>query len=257
MQTAFEKASDAEALRRSEKLKTALLDAVTHDLRTPLTSIKASTTMLLENEKSGESTDKIELDAEGRREFLEVIDEETDRLNDFIERMVELAKIESRDLALKARWISLDEVIENVLNRAEKILLNHQIALELEKDLPPVRVDEKALAEVIYTLVDNAAKYSPENSKIEIAASNIQNRMIEISVSDEGRGIPAEWCGKIFEKFFRIENANNSLPKSKGTGLGLAIAKGIIEAPHGKIRVAENESGKGAKFVFTVPIGEN
>lgn len=255
MQLAFEKASEAEALRRSEKLKTALLDAVTHDLRTPLTSIKASTTMLLESEKNEESIDKIELDAEGRIEFLEVIDEETDRLNDFIEDMVKLAKIESRELELKASWVSLDEVVENALNRAEKILQNHHVSVKLENDLFLVRVDEKALAEVIYSLIENAAKYSPENSKIEISASKIQDETIEICISDEGRGIPAEFREKVFDKFFRIEN--NSLPKSKGTGLGLAIARGIIEAHKGKIRAAENENGTGSKFVFTVPIGEN
>ncbi len=253
MQLAFEKASEAEALRRSEKLKTALLDAVTHDLRTPLTSIKASTTMLLESEKNKESNDKIELDNEGRIEFLEVIDEETDRLNDFIEDMVELAKIESREL--EARWVSLDEVVEHALNRGEKILQNHQILLKLKNDLSLIKVDEKALAEVIYSLIENAAKYSPKNSKIEISASKIQGETIEICISDEGRGIPAEFREKVFDKFFRIEN--NSLPKSKGTGLGLAIARGIIEAHKGKIRAAENENGTGSKFVFTVPIGEN
>ena len=122
--------------------------------------------------------------------------------------------------------------------------------------MPLIRVDEKALAEVIYTLVDNAANYSPEDSKIEISANKIENEMIEIAVSDEGRGIPSEWREKIFDKFFRVENKVNSLPKSKGTGLGLAIAKGIVEAHGGKIRVEENENGKGARFVFTVPIGE-
>ena len=126
----------------------------------------------------------------------------------------------------------------------------------LENDLPLVRVDEKALAEVIYTLLDNAAKYSPEDSKIEIAAHEVENDFMEIAVSDEGRGIPSEWREKVFDKFFRVENKIDSLPKSKGTGLGLAISKGIVEAHGGKIWIVENENGKGARFVFTVPIGE-
>ena len=117
LRIAFEKASETEALKRSEKLKTALLDAVTHDLRTPLTSIKASVTTLLDSE-GGHRT--IELDAESRLDFLEVINEETDRLNNFIEAMVELAKIESRELDLKTSWISLSEIIENALGRAEQ-----------------------------------------------------------------------------------------------------------------------------------------
>lgn len=253
LQIAFEKASEAEALKRSEKLKTALLDAVTHDLRTPLTSIKASVTTLLDSE-GGHRT--IELDAESRIDFLEVIDEETDRLNRFVEEMVELAKIESRAFELQADWVSLDDVIENALQRAGGVLQDRTVSADLEKDLPLVRVDEKALAEVIYTLVDNAAKYSPARSKIGIAARKIESNFVEIAVSDEGRGIPSEWREKVFDKFFRVENKVNSLPKSKGTGLGLAIAKGIVEAHGGKIRAEENMSGKGARFVFTVPIGE-
>lgn len=253
LQIAFEKASETEALKRSEKLKSALLDAVTHDLRTPLTSIKASVTTLLDSE-GGHRT--IELDAESRLDFLEVINEETDRLNQFIEGMVELAKIESRELDLQTSWISLFDIVRNALKRAENSLQNRKVTTNLEKDLPLIRVDEKALGEVIYTLVDNAAKYSPENSKIEIAARKIENETVEISVSDEGRGIPEEWREKVFDKFFRVENKVNSLPKSKGTGLGLAIAKGIVEAHGGNIRAEEGTNGKGAKIIFTLPIGE-
>lgn len=253
LQTAFEKSSEAEALRRSEKLKTALLDAVTHDLKTPLTSIKASVTTLLDSE-GGHRT--IELDSEARQDFLEIINEETDRLNDFIEGMVELARVESSEFQMQANWISVADVIKSALERAEKILGDRRILLNLERDLPLAKVEEKALAEVIFTLVDNAAKYSPENSAIEISARRAEIEMIEIAVSDEGRGIPEEWREKVFDKFFRVENKVADLPKSKGTGLGLAIAAGIVEAHGGKIRVKENANGKGAKFVFVVPIGD-
>lgn len=253
LQIAFEKSSEAEALRRSEKLKTALLDAVTHDLKTPLTSIKASVTTLLDSEV-GHRT--IELDSESRQDFLEIIDEETDRLHQFIDGMVDLARIESNEFDMQASWISVADTIENALERAEKVLGNRRILLKLERDLPLVKVDEKALAEVIFTLVDNAANYSPADSKIEISARRIENEMIEITVADEGRGIPAEWREKVFDKFFRVEKKIADLPKSKGTGLGLAIAKGIVEAHGGKIRIEENENSKGAKFIFTVPIGD-
>ena len=252
LQTAFEKASETEALRRSEKLKSALLDAVTHDLRTPLTSIKAAVTTLLESE-GGHRT--IELDAEDRLDFFKIINEETDRLNEFIEAMVELAKIESKQFELQTNLTGIIEIVENALNRAAKILKNHRVVIGIEENLPSVKADEESLSEVIYTLLDNAAKYSPENSKIEISANKTEDEHIEIAVADEGRGIPAEWRGKIFDKFFRIENKVNSLPKSKGTGLGLAIAKGIVEAHGGKIRV-ENGDKTGAKFIFTVPINK-
>ncbi|MEZ5426415.1 MAG: DUF4118 domain-containing protein [Pyrinomonadaceae bacterium] len=256
LQIAFEKASETEALRRSEKLKTALLDAVTHDLRTPLTSIKASITTLLESESPDRAKSGIELDAEGRQEFLEVIDEETDRLNNFIEAMVELAKIESRELELRTNWSSLSEIIENALGRAEKILGNRRVTVDLENGLPLVRVDEKALAEVFYTLLDNAAQYSPDGTRIDISARRNGEETVAVAVSDEGRGIPPEWREKIFDKFFRVENKIKTLPRSRGTGLGLAIARGLIEAHGGEIRAEENPSGRGARIVFTLPIGE-
>lgn len=253
LKTAFAKASEAEGLRQSEKLKSALLDAVTHDLRTPLTSIKVLATTLLDSE-GGHRT--IELDSESKHEFLETIVGETDRLNQFIEGMVELAQIEAGSLGLRRGWDEVSEIIEAALFRAEKRLQNRRILLKLEENLPLVQVDSKSLAEVIYTLLDNAAKYSPDNSNIEIAAHNTGQDTIEISVTDEGEGVPVEWREKIFDKFFRVEETAKSAKKPKGMGLGLAIAKGIIEAHGGKILVTDNPNGRGAKFVLTVPIGD-
>jgi two-component system sensor histidine kinase KdpD len=253
LKSAFAKASEAEALRQSEKLKSALLDAVTHDLRTPLTSIKASVTTLLDSE-GGHRT--IELDGESKYEFLEIINEETDRLNQFIESMVELAQIEAGSLGLRRSWGDIPEIIEAALFRAENLLRNRRILLKLEENLPLVRVDSKFLAEVVYTLLDNAAKYSPDGSNIEIAAHLAGRDEVEISVTDEGEGIPAEWSEKIFDKFFRVGETDKLHIKPKGVGLGLAIAKGIIEAHSGKISAGENPNGKGARFVITVPIGD-
>jgi K+-sensing histidine kinase KdpD len=253
LKAVFAKASEAEALRQSEKLKSALLDAVTHDLRTPLTSIKASVTTLLDSE-GGHRT--IELDGESKYEFLEIINEETDRLNQFIGGMVELAQIEAGSLGLRRSWSDIPEIIEAALFRAENLLRNRRILLKLEENLPLVRVDSKSLAEVVYTLLDNAAKYSPAQSQIEIAAHRTGQDEIEISVADEGEGVPVEWREKIFDKFFRVGGTENLLIKPKGVGLGLAIAKGIIEAHDGKISVTDNPNGKGARFVVIVPIGD-
>jgi len=195
LQTAFEKASHAEALRQSEKLKSALLDAVTHDLRTPLTSIKASVTTLL--------NDEFKLDVEGQQEFLEIINEETDHLNHFIENMVELARIEAGEISLRRSWGAIDEIISTALERAAPLIENHKVKLELERELPSVRVDAKALAEVIYTLIDNSAKYSPSETQITITTKRAENEMIEFAITDEGRGIPPEMREKVFSKFFR------------------------------------------------------
>lgn len=243
LQTAFETASKAEAIKQSEKLKTALLDAVTHDLRTPLTSIKASVTMLLEENSA--NAIHVTLEREGRKELLEVIDEETDRLNNFVESMVEVAKLEAGNFEFRKGDTKIEDIIENALYRAKNLLSNHRIESKIESDLATLFVDSKAISEVLYNLIDNAAKYSPENSKIEInARNNGQNALI--SVEDEGQGISEREREKIFQKFYRGDK------KTKGFGMGLAIVRGIIEAHNGRIWV---ENGKiGAKFVIELPL---
>src|SRR5437764_7873327 len=161
LRDAFERASHAEALRQSEKLKSALLDAVTHDLRTPLTSIKASITTLLDETRgqvNGEPP--VTLDAESKVEMMEIIDEESDRLSRFISGLIELARIEAGELQLRRRWGVVDEIISAALSRAEPMTKQHRVTLEVEKELPGVRVDERAVSEVVYTLINTAAKYS-------------------------------------------------------------------------------------------------
>ena len=254
LQTTFEVASEAEALRRSEKLKSALLDAVTHDLRTPLTSIKTSVTTLLDDEKT--AVGRIQLDAESRHEFFEIINEETDRLNNFIEGMVQLARIEAGELHLRQTWSEVDEIIRAALDRAASQLEHFQIKLFLEKDLPLVRVDSKTLSEVLFALLENASKYAPKNSIVEISAKRAAGETLEFSVSDEGAGVPENLREHIFDKFFRVSDAHQGEHAPVGTGLGLAIAKGIVEAQGGKIRVENAANGSGARFVFTVPIGD-
>jgi K+-sensing histidine kinase KdpD len=266
LQQAFERESQAEAVRQSERLKSALLDAVTHDLRTPLTSIKASVTTLLTEKENGKdllpSNDTIEsevtLDAEGRQELLEIINEETDRLNRFVESLVELARIEAGDLRLRRRWSVVDEIISAALERAAPLVREHKIVLEIEKELPAARIDSNAIAEVVYNLIENAAKYSPRGSMLTIAAHRTPDEMIEISVTDEGCGIPVELRARVFDKFFRVTTraANKSAATSSGIGMGLAIARGIIEAHGGRIWITDGKGARGASVHFTVPIGD-
>src|SRR5712691_4152525 len=141
LQAAFERASHAEALRQSERLKSALLDAVTHDLRTPLTSIKAAVTTLLD--KVDDETPVV-LDADSQRELLEVIDEETDRLNHFVENLVELARLEAGAMPLQRRWRAVDEILMTALERAAALTSRHQIHIAIAEDCPAVRVDARA-----------------------------------------------------------------------------------------------------------------
>ena len=254
LREAFERASHAEALRQSEKLKSALLDAVTHDLRTPLTSIKASITTLLD-EQRGEPP--LALDEESRREMMEVIDEESDRLNRFINGLIELARIEAGELQLRRSWGVVDEIISAALTRAQSITRQHRIEVDVEKELPGVRVDERAVSEVVYTLIENAAKYSAPGSRIRISARRADNDRIQMSVEDEGRGVPPDLRERVFDKFFRAtRDGDVSNREPSGTGMGLAIAKGIIEAHDGKIWIEPAAAGEGTRVVFTLPIGD-
>jgi two-component system sensor histidine kinase KdpD len=246
--------SRTEALRQSERLKSALLDAVTHDLRTPLTSIKASATTLLEEEQR-EGANAATLGSEGRREMLEVIDEEADRLNRFVEGLVELARIEAGELHLRRRWGTIDEIVRAALERARQLTRNHRVELSIEDDLPLVRVDPGSVAEVVYTLVDNAAKYSPAGTRISVTAS-LAGDMLQLAVEDEGPGIPRELRERVFDKFFRaMRDGDAAGVPAAGTGMGLAIARGIVEAHEGRIWIEERNSKRGARFVFRLPIG--
>ncbi|HKQ52402.1 MAG TPA: ATP-binding protein [Pyrinomonadaceae bacterium] len=259
LQDAFERASQAKALEQSERLKSALLDAVTHDLRTPLTSIKASVTTLLDEPRSAAGDpDEGTLDAEGRREMLEVIDEETDRLNRFIEGLMELARIEAGEMHLRRRWGSVEEIVTTALERAAPLTRSHLIQVSFEADLPAVRVDDRSVAEVVYTLVDNAAKYSPAGTKIGVKAKGAgRSRAVRLSVEDEGPGIPAELRERVFDKFFRaMRDGDSSTRQPSGSGMGLAIAKGIVEAHGGRIWIEEGPNGRGLRVVVTLPIGD-
>jgi K+-sensing histidine kinase KdpD len=259
LREAFERASHAEALRQSERLKSALLDAVTHDIRTPLTSIKASVTTLLDAERrKADGVRAIALDADSRRDMLEVIDEECDRLDRFAEGLVELARIEAGEMNLRRRWGALDDIIATALERAAPLVAGRRVEVETEDSLPVARVDPRAVAEVVYALVDNAAKYSPPGSTVRIAARRGEGDMIEVSVEDEGPGVPPDLRERVFDKFFRADAAGVAAAglRPTGTGMGLAIARGIVEAHGGHIRI-EDAPRRGARFVFTLPIGDD
>jgi K+-sensing histidine kinase KdpD len=258
LRDAFQRASHAEALRQSEKLKSALLDAVTHDLRTPLTSIKASITTLLDEvhgRVNGEPP--VALDPESRVEMMEVIDEESDRLSRFINGLIELARIEAGELQLRRRWSAIDEIISAALLRAEPITRNHRVELQVDKELPGVRVDERAVSEVVYTLIDNAAKYSPKGSTIRLTARRAGDELIQMAVEDNGPGIPNDLRERVFDKFFRAtRDGDVTTHQPTGTGMGLAIAKGIVEAHEGKIWIESGAGGRGTRVVFTLPTGD-
>ena len=247
---AFERATEAEALKRSEQLKSALLDAVTHDIRTPLTSIKASATLLLEDREHDGEVER--LSAEEQEEMLKVITQSVDRLDRFIEGIVDLARIKAGAISSYRNWGAVEDLVEAALAQAEPLTREHSIELDIENELPVVRVDARAVAEVIYTLLDNACKYTPKGTTIRIEAKRSSDDVVRIAVEDEGPGIPVEARGKVFDRFFRATDEGTT----GGIGMGLAIAKGIVESHGGDIWIDEPRGAHGTRVVFTVPVGD-
>lgn len=255
LQDSFERSSQAKALKQSERLKSALLDAVTHDFRTPLTSIKASATAMLEDAYAIER-DKAEpqLDLEARKEMLQVIDEEADRLDRFVEGLTKLARIDAGGMHLHLQPASVEEIVGTALKRAEPRTRTHRMEVWID-DLPPVMVDEQSISQAVYTLLDNAAKYSPPDAPIVVRARQSDVKSIVLSVEDHGPGIRAEIRDRVFEKFFRaMRDGDVGNRRATGSGLGLAIARGIVQAHHGRIWVEDAGNGSGAKFVIELPI---
>jgi len=253
LREAFDRASEAEAIKRSERLKSALLDAVTHDIRTPLTSIKASATLLLEDRNETESSAK--LSEEEQQAILEVIEHSANRLDRFVEGIVDLARIEAGDLDLHRNWGAVEDIIDAALAQAEPLTRNHEIKVVVAEELPVVRVDARTVTEVIYTLLDNASKYAPTGTRITISARETASDTIELAVEDEGPGIPANYRQRVFERFYRIAGNGFTREDTRGVGMGLAIAKGIVEAHGGRIWIEDAATADGARVVFTVPVG--
>ena len=237
---AIEKLGRAEAARESEQLRSALLDSVTHEFRTPLTGIKASATSLLSNPG---------LDAAQRLELLTVIDEESDRLNRLVGEAAEMAQLDANQFELQLAAHPIQEAVDAALEKAKPALSQHRVEVRIPSDLPPVRMDQGRITEVVTQLLENAAKYSSPQSPIQITAE-VGNRMVMTSVADRGPGIDDFEQSLIFEKFYRGRGQRLQV---QGTGMGLAIAKAIVEAHGGKIGVT-SQPGHGSVFYFTLPL---
>jgi K+-sensing histidine kinase KdpD len=170
--------------------------------------------------------------------------------------LMELARIEAGEMHLRRSWGSIEEIVLAALSRASSLTKGHRIEFDLEDDLPMVRVDERAVSEVVYSLIDNAAKYSPAESVIRIRANRTDQEVVQMEVEDEGIGISTELRERVFDKFFRAtRDGDVSASRPSGTGMGLAIAKGIVEAHDGTIWINSGRIGKGTRVVFTLPIG--
>jgi len=246
---AVERARALEALsrnrveRENERLRNALLDSVTHEIRTPLTSIKASVTTLM----SGGT-----LDEHGRHDLLTVIDEETDRLNRLVSEAAEMAQLDAAGFKLDLQSHSIQEALEPSLRDARSALENHPVEVVAGSELPKLRMDVERVREVLVHLLENAGKYSDPGRPIKIVVEVKDNRLV-LSVVDQGPGIDSFEQSLIFEKFYRGQHQRNTAP---GTGMGLAIAKAIVEAHGGNIGVV-SQLGSGSVFSFSLPLTQS
>jgi two-component system sensor histidine kinase KdpD len=241
----------AEALRESDTLKNALLGSVTHDLRTPLASIQAATSSLLE---PGVSWGEAE-----RREFLETIQTSADRLSRLVSNLLDLSRLEAGAALPQKRWYPIGDVIATVLDRLDTTgqTREHVIEVDVAEDVPLVPMDHAQMEQVLTNLLENAIKYSPAGSAIRVhVRTRGADDSLEVHISDEGIGIPASELSAIFDKFYRVQHAQVPWASQRpptGTGLGLAICAGIVQAHLGRIW-AESRPGAGATFTFTLPI---
>jgi two-component system sensor histidine kinase KdpD len=235
-----------EVLKQSDELKSLLLASVSHDLRTPLTSIRAAVESLLDQELC--------LSPAELREFHLIISEEAQRLTRLVEDLLRMGRIEAGQLRPDCRWESVCELCDNVLDRCAAELQRHRVRVEGDRGLPVVKLDARLAAEAMTHLIENAAKYSPAGSEIVVRAS-VAAGELTISVADEGPGVAPDEAERIFAQFYRGQNQGHYPPHEQpsGTGLGLAIARGIVEACGGRIRV-ESLPGCGATFTFALPV---
>ncbi len=237
---AVEQLGQTEAERQGERLKSALLDSITHDFRTPLTSMKAAVSSLLI------SSDP---DSAQSRELLTIIDEECDRLNHLVEEAGEMAKLEAGEITLDLAPTPVEEIIKAALAHCKSILAGRQVDLRVSDNLPTVRADLERAKEALVQLIDNANLYSPKEQPITISAE-LTGAAVTISVSDRGPGIDDFEQTMIFEKFYRGKDQRYLV---RGTGMGLPIAKAIIAAQQGSMNVT-SQLGHGSVFSFTLPV---
>ena len=236
-----EEAQHVLAQAQAEKLRSALLSSVSHDLRTPLAAIAGASSSLLTSSS---------LDDQTRRELLQMVYEEAERLSRLVENLLYMTRLESGNMIVHKQWQPLEEVVSTALERLSQQLSAHPIEIKIASDFPFVPFDGILLEQVLMNLLDNAAKYAPAGTPIDIHAWMDEDEAL-VQVADRGPGLAAEDLERVFEKFYR--GAHTTATASRGAGLGLAICSAIIQAHGGRIW-AENRSGGGACFLFSLPL---
>ena len=236
-----EEAMEAEVLRRTDELRRALLNAVSHDLLTPLASIIANAGSLLQED--------VRWSDEDRHDFAEAIEREAERLSRVVGNLLDLSRIEAG--AIQPEWALHDvgSLIDEVVARLGLVARGRTVVVDVPDGLPPVSFDYVEIDQVLSNLVENAAKYGAEGTEIGVSA-RVSGGEVEIEVADRGAGISPAAMPHLFDAFYRAPSA---VQMTRGSGLGLAVAKGLVEAHGGRIR-AKNREGGGARFSFTLPL---
>jgi two-component system sensor histidine kinase KdpD len=226
----------------SDRLRSALLTSISHDLKTPLASVLGAASTM--RDLSSGLTD-----AE-KRDLLATVIDESERLNRFIANLLDMTKLESGAIKPNSARHDIGEIVGSALRRAGKILVHHKVSLELVADLPMLELDAVLFEQVLFNLLDNAAKYAAAASTISINTSRDRN-WVTLQVIDEGDGIPPGEQESVFDKFYRAQKGDHVRP---GTGLGLAIARGFVEAMHGTITADNRTDRSGAVLTIRLPI---
>ncbi len=225
-----------------DQMKNQLLSIVSHELRTPLASIKGFTTTLLR--------DDVQWDEATQRDFLKIIEEESDRLGELIDNLLDMSQTEAGALRIDREAVQLRNLVREAQERVSRRSDSHWFVVDLPAQLPRVWADPRRVRQVLNNLLENAIKYSPNGGQITVTCE-VEGDFVLVSVADQGQGIPQEYFNRVFDRFFQVDSA--STRKSGGIGLGLAIAKGIVEAHGGRIWV-ESAPGQGSVFRFTLPL---
>lgn len=236
----YHEAAEAEALRKADELKSVLLSAVSHDLRTPLSAIRTAATGLAE--------DGARWADESRRELLEMIDAEAARLSRLVGNLLDLTRIEGGVLHPKKEWHEISEVAARAIDHLRNRLRGHRVVVDVPADFPLVPLDFTEIEDVLINLLDNSIRHAPEGSEITVTA-RAEASVIRVVVANAGPPIPAAVAGQIFSRFYTTAGQRH------GHGIGLTICKGLVEAHGGRIWV-DRPGEPGARFVFTLPLSE-
>jgi two-component system sensor histidine kinase KdpD len=236
---------DVDRVRRiaeTDRLRSALLTSISHDLKTPLAAVLGSAGALRDLAPS--------LDDDAKADLIATIIDEAERLNRFIANLLDMTKLESGAVIPNVGPHDIGEIVASALARASRILTNHRVEMDMASDLPMAMVDAVLFEQALFNLLDNAAKYSPAGSTIRVESRRDRTRFF-LRVQDEGPGIPADDLERIFDKFYRVQKGDQV---RAGTGLGLAISRGFIEALQGTLTAANRTDRSGAEFTITLPV---